>query len=45
MDQEDVRIRRLLIVGSASALAGLIGTVLLITILIATNFNPLEWTE
>jgi len=45
MDQEDRQIRRLLIVGSAVGIAGLIGTVLGVAILIATNFNPLNWLE
>lgn len=45
MNQEDLQIRRYLLVGAAVAIAGFVGTVFLITVLIATNFNPLDWLE
>lgn len=45
MNREDILIRRWLLAGSALAVLGLIGTVLLITVLIATNFNVLNWLE
>jgi hypothetical protein len=45
MDQEDRQIRRLLIAGTAVAIAGLVGTVVGVAILISTNFNPLNWLE
>lgn len=45
MDQEDRQIRRVLIASATAGIAGLVGTVLAITFLIATNFNPLNWLE
>jgi len=45
MSQEDLQIRRFLLASAVAAVAGFVGTVFLITVLIATNFNPLEWME
>ena len=42
---EDRKIRRLLIVGAAVVTVSLLGIGLIITVMIAANFNPLNWLE
>ncbi len=44
-DPEDRLIRRILILVPTVALLGFLVTVLLITVMISTNFNILDWLE
>ena len=42
---EDMKIRRRVLVGSAFAITVFLAVVLVVTIMIATNFNLLNWLE
>jgi hypothetical protein len=44
-DPEDRLIRRILIVVPTVALVGFLATVALITVMVACNFNVLDWLE
>ena len=44
-DDEDRVIRRILITVGAIAVSGFLLTVLLITVMVSSNFNILDWLE